>query len=129
MGVGDGMGVTVIVGIGVKVGKMGAGVFVGVDVNGAITAVHDVRSTRVMQAVKRKIVMMGCWRIGAILPSESVLKIIINSWEWHMMKLPHVETFAGLNVFIHPSFKPETKRNSANRRVLFICCYRFPSAT
>jgi len=76
MGVGEGMGVAVAVGIGVKVGGMGEGVIVGVDVGGANTAVQDVSSTRVMQSVKRKIVKVGCWHIGAILPSESVLKII-----------------------------------------------------
>jgi hypothetical protein len=76
MGVGEGMGVTVAVGIGVKVGGMGERVIIGVDVGGAKTAVQDVSSTRIMQAVKRKIVGGGCWHIGAILPSESVLKIM-----------------------------------------------------
>jgi len=64
------MGVAVAVGTGVKVGGMGEGVVVGVDVGGAKTAVQDVSSTRIMQTVKRKIVGMGCWRIGAILPSD-----------------------------------------------------------
>ena len=79
MGVGDGMGVAVAVGIGVGVGGMGEGVIVGVDVNGVKTAVQDVRSTRVIQSVKRKIMGVGCWHIGAILPSESVLKTKIGN--------------------------------------------------
>ena len=79
MGVGDGMGVAVAVGIGVKVPGRGEGVIVGVDVGGAKTAVQDVSSTRIMQTVKRKIVGMGCWHIGAILPSESVLKIMAKT--------------------------------------------------
>ena len=74
MGVGDGMGVAVAMGTGVKVGGMGEDVVVGV--GGAKTAVQAVSSTRIMQSVKRKIVGRGCWRIGAILPSESALKII-----------------------------------------------------
>ena len=79
MGVGDGIGVAVAVGIGVKVGGMGEGVIVGVGVDGAKTAVQDVRSTRVIQSVKRKIMGVGCWHIGAILPSESVLKIMAKT--------------------------------------------------
>jgi hypothetical protein len=79
MGVGDGMGVTVTVGRGVLVAGTGEGVLVGVGVGGANTAVQDVSSTRIMQTVKRKIVGTGCWRIGAILPSESVLKIMAKT--------------------------------------------------
>jgi hypothetical protein len=77
MGVGDGMGVAVAVGIGVKVGGMREGVVVGV--GGARTAVQAVRNTRNVQSVKRKIVDRGCWRIGTILPSESVLKIMAKT--------------------------------------------------
>jgi len=64
------MGVAVAVGTGVKVGGMGEGVVVGVDVGGAITAVQDVSITRIMQIVKRKTVGRSCRRIGAILPSD-----------------------------------------------------------
>jgi hypothetical protein len=80
MGVGEGMGVAVAVGFGVKVGGMGEGVVVGVDVGGAKTAVQDVRSIRTMQNVGRKIVGMGCWHMEAILPSESVLKTKIGNY-------------------------------------------------
>lgn len=78
MGVDDGMGVAVAVGTGVDVSGMGGGVVVGVDVGGAITAAQAVSSTRIRQSMKRKIVEKSCWRIGAILPLESVLKIIIS---------------------------------------------------
>jgi hypothetical protein len=80
MGVGDGMGVAVAVGIGVLVAGMGEGVLVGVEVGGGKTAVQAVSSTRIMQTVKRKIVEAGCWRIGAILPSESVLITKIGNY-------------------------------------------------
>ena len=70
MGVGDGMGVTVAVGRGVLVAGTGEGVLVGVGVGGANTAVQDVSSTRVIQSMKRKIWGVGCWHIGAILPSD-----------------------------------------------------------
>ena len=68
MGVGDGIGVTVAVGISVEVGGMGDGVPVGV--GGAKTAVQAVRNIQIMQSAKFKMVDRGCWRIGAILPSD-----------------------------------------------------------
>ena len=91
MGVGDGMGVAVAVGTGVKVGGMGDGVIVGVDVGGAITAVQAVSSTRIRQSMKRKIVEKSCWRMGAILPSESVLKIISSQLKYKFMGLAYDE--------------------------------------
>lgn len=82
MGIGVGKGVTVAVGIGVLVAGMEEGVLVGVDVGGEKTAVQDVSSARVIQSVKRKMVEVGCWHMGAILPSESILKITTKPLTW-----------------------------------------------